>query len=128
MAEEPLQISLRKDRPATHENWPVVVGECTQLMSKAANELDKMQRLCVEPNKLTLLSIPYGVDESISILCVGDCDQIRAFVQKYEQDPQKSKRCSFLVISGSVIPVSDWAPIDQLSYEPLCKHSTHKDK
>jgi len=112
---------LRQDRPTNHENWPIVMAECTALMIKAAEEIEKLSKMALDPDKCRLLLIPYGSDESIDVVFEGSCEQIKDFVRKYEQNPEKSKRCSFVAFAGSVIPATEWAPIDQFAYEPLTK-------
>lgn len=112
---------LRQDRPASHENWPTVIAECTALMIKAAEEIDKLSKMALDPNKCRLLRIPYGANESIDIAFEGSCEQIKEFVRKYEINPETTKRCSFVAFAGSIIPATEWAPIDQVAYEPLTK-------
>jgi hypothetical protein len=112
---------LLKDRPATNENWPEVIGECLQLMAKAAEEIQRISKLAINPDKCQLLAIPYGTNDAVNIAFEGSTDQIREFVRRYEQNPEASKRCVFIVIKGNVIPITQWAPIEQLAYEPETK-------
>lgn len=112
---------LIKQRNVNQENWQNEVAECSAIMAKAAEELNTLNNRLAEFNKCKLLLIPYGSDESIDIIFEGSRSQIKEYVRKYEQNPETSKRCSFLTIAGSVVPATEWAPIDQVSYEPVLK-------
>jgi len=119
--ENSLINELTKTRLATEENWQTTIEECLSLMLKAAEEIATLKNNVVNLDKCKLLLIPYGADEGINIAFEGSCSQITEFVRKYEQDPETSKRCSFVAIAGDVLPATKWAPIDQVSYEPLIR-------
>jgi hypothetical protein len=112
---------LTKQRNINQENWQNEIAECFAVMTKAAEELNTLNNRLSEFDKCKLLLIPYGSDESIDIIFEGSRNQIKEYVRKYEQTPETSKRCSFLTIAGSVVPAAEWAPIDQVSYEPILK-------
>jgi hypothetical protein len=122
--ENTLIDELTKSRTITEENWQAGVAECLDLMSKAAEALNAIQKHAIDLNKCKLLLIPYGADESINVVFEGSCSQISEYVRKYEQNPETSKRCSFIAIAGNVLSATKWAPIDQVSYEPLTKHTS----
>lgn len=107
----------------TDENWQAAIIECLDLMSKAAEKLETLNKAAIDPNKCKLLLIPYGADESITIAFEGSRSDIKDYVRKYEHNPETSKRCSFVAINGNVLSATEWAPIDQVSYEPLTKHT-----
>lgn len=68
---------------------------------------------------LKLLYIPYGSDEELKVVFEGTCIQIKEYLRNFEQDKNQSKRCSFIALSGNVIPANLWAPMDSIVYEPL---------
>ena len=84
------------------------------------NELFELQRQLEGSGKACkLIKIPYGTDEPIQVVFEGGCGEIRNYIAEYEQDPEQSKRCSFMVIAGSILPADKWAPIDSpFVYEP----------
>lgn len=115
---------LTKSRATiTDENWQPAIIECYDLMGKAAEKLEALNKIAVDPDKCKLLLIPYGADESINIVFEGTRKDIRDYICKYEHNPETSKRCSFVAINGNVLSATEWAPIDQVSYEPLTKHT-----
>lgn len=92
-------------------------------MDEMRNELFQMQQtLDGSGRACKLVRMPYGTDDPIEVVFEGSCADIKNYILQYEQDSNQSKRCSFIVITGNVIPADKWAPINApIEYTPSDK-------
>jgi len=109
--------------------------ECQELRDSYNQSLEKIAELESELNYLKakldghetckLISIPLHAEGELKVEFEGNCKNIKAHIRKVETTASTPLNCQYIVVTGNLISMEQWAPLDSFIYEPLPKSNTN---